>query len=106
MEILFAPFQPFVLAPWRALGVAVVFLLMSIDVTRRHGFHPYSAARVWVATAAWVLIAMNEYVARRNGWNIRIDLILLVPLLYLATLAGFVGWLSGLKATDDGEPRG
>ncbi len=83
MDILFRSLGVMIAWPWLALVPAGAFLAL-YRVTRR---------RRQLATAAvWVLYAIYEYAMRRR-WlcsgecNIRVDLLLLYPALFLASVA-------------------
>lgn len=93
MDVVFVPLSPFVWAPGRALVVAVGFLVVAVFLGLRRGLGLRSPAlKAIVAVVAWVALAVNEYVARREGWNIRIDLLVFAPVLYGATAVGLVAW--------------
>ncbi len=98
MEILFAPIQPFIWAPWRCVAVAGALSVFASVVTHRRGIGLESPGIVtWAAVLAWLLFGVNEYYARKNGWDIRIDLLLGAPLLYLVTLTGVARGIDGLR---------
>jgi len=102
-RLLFLPFIGFMLVPGMALIVPAVLLVPYLRLRRRPGF---SAAKLLLlaAIAAWTGYGMYE-TALALYWSpgavnpIRVDLLLLVPLLYLlpllALLAGLWGRLAG-----------
>jgi hypothetical protein len=73
--------------------VPVVLFGLAIRHSRRRGFRPRG---LLVATALWVLYSGYEaamfFWARRVVAPIRIDLIVLGPLMYLVTALGLVSW--------------
>jgi hypothetical protein len=84
----------FIVSPWLALLPAVTFA--AIGFRRRR-------ALVWVAAAAWLLYACYETaMARRilcsGECNIRIDLLLLYPVLVVLSLAAAVSALRARRA--------
>ena len=101
-DLFFAPIQPFVWNPTACFMMASgfgVLLLLSFGQEQMPG-RPW----VWgflVPVAAWVAFGWYEGEMRRQGMNIRIDLLFLTPLLYLVTVIGiglWIGtWMRGLR---------
>lgn len=79
----------FIAAPWLALLPAVLFLVLY----RRSG------SRLSAVTAGmWLAYAIYEYAMYRRWWcsgecNIRVDLLLVYPVLLLLSVAALIGAL-------------
>ncbi len=87
----------FVGEPLRAYAVAGIFCMMfgfSFLVSHRFraGLHLPPA----VACVAWFLFGLNEFFAKENGWNIRIDLLILWPGIMTLSATCTIIWLVGL----------
>ena len=92
MEVFFAPIGLVMEWPYLALGPAALFLVAYLSGRKR----PPAPRVVLVAAVAWGLFAVYETYMR--AWSktvvapIRVDLLLIGPVLYALTLAGAVGW--------------
>lgn len=88
MDYLSAIIGVFVWHPGRIAVVGGMFLVLV-------AWHYYVRRRVcWsaiLAALAWFGFAWWESLAKANGWNIRVDLIVIAPLLFVATGYGLVG---------------
>lgn len=105
-KILFALIEPFHFHPERALLVAGLFALFSIAALLRYrGSMLHFHLIMLLPVIGWVLFAWMEQVANANGWNIRVDLFVSVPLLLVATAAGvWAGFRIALS--DQGQSPG
>jgi hypothetical protein len=84
----FAPIVPFVSHPERIAVVAALFVVAAALLTlRRRKF----AWPLIIAGVAWGLFAAWERHCVRMGYDIRVDLMLLYPLLAAITLFGLAG---------------
>ena len=88
LKIVYAPFVPFVWHPERIAIVAGIFFVAFI-VTQRH----FRAWPFLVAAIAWAVLVPWEYYCKVQEANIRVDLLLIWPLLLIITgwslIAGF-----------------
>lgn len=87
-EIFFAPLQLFNWRPDRiaVVGIAIlVFVAWLYYVRRQVAWSAVLIAQLWFAFAAW------ESHAKAAKWNIRVDLIIVWPVLLAATICG-IAW--------------
>lgn len=91
-EILFAPILPFVGHPDRIAVVAMLFLVLfgALKTVR----HSWSWPVLWTA-GLWVAFAIWEWSILVQEANIRVDLILVYPILLSVTIWGL--W-AGLRS--------
>lgn len=88
MDFFFAPMQLFVWHPERIAIVGASFLILFAwlyFVRRQVAWPAVLTAQLWFAFAIW------EAIAKAEKWNIRIDLLLLWPLLLAGSICG-VAW--------------
>jgi hypothetical protein len=83
MEILFAPARFFVWHPERITLVAGLFFFASLWRFSSKG----SAWPMFYAGIGWALFAMWELHCKNHGYNIRVDMFMIVPVLFVLT-----GW--------------
>jgi hypothetical protein len=84
LKLLFAPFVPFIMHPER---IAVVAVLWFIAAAVQTVWRKKLAWPLLVVSASWALFVAHES-RMRIGDNIRIDLILICPVLLSVTLWG------------------
>jgi hypothetical protein len=87
-RLLFAPVIPFVGHPERIMAVVAIWILaaaLSSVWRKKTVWAPWFAGIVWALFAAW------EWHCVRMGYNIRVDLFLVSPLLLAFTVFGIVG---------------
>lgn len=78
LKLIFAPMIPFVGHPERLAVISVICLVLSAAaflVTRRGSWRLARLGIVWAALAAW------EQYCTQNGYNIRVDLSIIAPLI-------------------------
>jgi hypothetical protein len=83
LKVIFAPIQPFVWHPERIAVIAVIFFLGYVvfrSSRRVHATWFLAAALGWAAFALW------EWYCKAMRYNIRIDLFLIYPVLFIVTL--------------------
>ncbi len=88
MDILFAPLWPFVAHPERIAVVAALWIAATVLLTflrKKFVWLPAVAGIAWASFAAW------ERYCTAQGYNIRVDLFLIYPVLVVITVAGVVG---------------
>jgi hypothetical protein len=88
MQTLLAPVNFFLWHPERCVAVAVAFAVSAVAwsiVRRRFVRSPL------VAAVAWLLFAWMEHYCRENGMNIRVDLFVTGPIIFVVTLYGLLG---------------
>ena len=83
MEILFAPILFFLICPEGIALVASLFFFASLWKLSAQR----SAWPTFIAGIGWIVFAMWELHCRKQGYNIRLDFILIVPVLFVLT-----GW--------------
>ncbi len=94
MEIFFAPILFFLIHPERITVLAALFFVASIGSS-------VAERRAWptaFAGAGWALYAMWELHCKKQGYNIRIDLILIAPVLFVLTGWGLISLVQPRKA--------
>ncbi len=89
-DLFFAPIRLLIDRPYLALVPALLFWI------GYRGLRPLAPRTVLVAAVTWLLYAAYEtymyFWSKTVTAPIRIDLLLLTPLLYLLTLAGLASW--------------
>ena len=94
MDVVFAPIKPLITHPER---IAVVAGLLWAGCTwlflsRRRGAWPLA-----IAGAAWALFAVWEWHCKVKGYNIRVDLFVVSPVLLALTVWGMVSAFLGVS---------
>lgn len=97
LELLFTPIRPFVTHPERIMAVAAILLalFLGLGLNRRRWSWPL----LW-ATGLWIAFAIWEWMVREA--DIRVDLLVIYPVLLVATLWSL--W-AGLYPTRRPKPR-
>ena len=93
MEILFLPFQIFILFPPLAFVVAGVFLALFLNARKKLksvNFLLLITVIVWFVYGLWELYM--HYWSKTVVAPIRVDLLLIAPLLYLISVLGLVSY--------------
>jgi hypothetical protein len=81
----------FVWQPGRVAAVAGAFLLAFIAcVVLERINHRFRSWPLFAATVLWGLYALWEWLAFEKRWNIRVDLLLIYPLLFGASITALV----------------
>ena len=100
-RIFYAPAQPFIGHPERANLMAAGFaILFGVSILHAGRFKPLTHVLTLLATLLWVAFGLNEIQAQQNGWDIRVDLLLLWPVLFVISVAS--AWL-GIRGIIAGE---
>ena len=99
IKAFFALSDPLHLHPERAFLVAGLFaILFVLSLLRTRKFRPGRHLVQLFAVLVWVLIGVLEGLGTANGWNIRVDLLVTLPLAFVVSIAAaFIG-LRGLTA--------
>lgn len=101
MEILFAPMQPVLVFPPLAFLPSIVFVFYFY----RHRPHLNLPTRLALLVPATLWVLYGGYEIRMYYWSqtvsapIRIDLLLIVPLLYFLLAVGTVGCMAARRST-------
>ena len=107
MEILFAPMVPFIFFPWTALAPALFFCVLCVRQRSGRGGQGKVPDRVaWILAAlAWAAYGLYEsWVHTQEPVpSIRVDLLVIVPLLYWVTGTGFMRWRRA-RRREAGDP--
>ncbi len=81
----------FVWQPGRVAIVAGIFLaLFVIFAVLSRSNHRFRSWPFFAVAALWGLYALWEWFAFEKRWNIRVDLLLIYPVLLAASIAAFV----------------
>lgn len=92
-DVVFGTFAVFIRWPLAALIPATAFGLAF--AWNRRGF-TLAAAIAWASYVVWELLVYTR-ITCRGDCNIRADLILIAPLLWILSIAGVLGLLMGRK---------
>lgn len=107
LDWLYAPAQLMAGRPERALAAAAGFALAAVILRIARRRAPALADRPAALCAAlWIFWGINEHAARVYGWNIRIDIVFLWPILAIVTLACIVLTAASVRAALRGERGG
>lgn len=88
LRIFYGLSQPFIFHPERAYFTAVAFaILLAVAVRRSGEFKPSIHIFMMLGVLLWMLFGLNEHQAMANGWNIRVDILLFWPVLFVVTVA-------------------
>lgn len=85
VEVLYLPIQPFVWNPLACFAVAGGFGVFWLLLRGKH-----STQSIAVAALAWTLFGFWKSYAHRTGANIRVDLLVLAPVIYIITILGIM----------------
>ena len=96
-DIVFAPIKPFVAHPERVAMVATVLLIMYLVLGFARRF--WSWPLLWT-TGVWSAYAIWEWLLLNQGANIRVDLILIYPVLVTVTIWGVWHGLRGKRKSE------
>jgi len=106
LDWLYAPAQFMAGRPERALVAAACFALAAVILRLAKRRAPALADRPAVlCTALWLFWGINEHAARLYGWNIRVDIVFLWPILAIVTLACIAITLASIRAALRGTGR-
>ena len=93
IEILYMPIQPFIWHPERAFLVAIIFFVMlSVMFLRKKKNKKVMLWPTMAAIVIWCIFGVNEYFAKINQWDIRVDLLILMPLVLFVSLFSIFTW--------------
>ena len=99
LDWLYAPAQLMAGRPERALVAAACFALAAVILRLAKRRARAIADRPAVlCTALWLFWGINEHAARLYGWDIRIDIVFLWPILAIVTLACVGLTLASIRA--------
>lgn len=106
LRILFLPLTPFIGHPERAWLVAGLFAILLILLARVRPGRLWRLLPILLAAFAWGGFGHLEQVAIAHGWNIRVDLLLITPILLVVTT--WASWAAISLATRRGgdDPKG
>lgn len=82
--------------PIFALGVGVGLGILALFGFRTRPDRKIANGALLLPALAWMLYSCWEYHCQREGYNIRIDLLVIYPFLAIITLLGVGVWLAGL----------
>lgn len=98
LDVLYAPAQWMAGRPERALTVAVVFAAATLLLRAARRRYPDVADRpALLCTALWLFWGINEHAARIYGWDVRIDVVFLWPILAFVTVGCVLVTLASVR---------
>jgi len=107
LDWLYAPAQFMAGRPERALAVAACFALVAVVLRLARRRAPALTDRpALLCTALWVFWGINEHAAKLYGWNIRIDIVFLWPILAVVTAVCIALTLASVRAAMRGRGPG
>jgi len=99
IKAFFALSDPLHLHPERAFLVAGLFAILFVaSLLRTRKFRPGRHLVQLFAVLIWVFIGVMEGLGMANGWNIRVDLLVTLPLAFVVSLAAAFTGLFSLAA--------
>lgn len=96
-ENFFKAMSIFVWNPWLAAVVGLLIGAIGYSTTKKFSEKTKMMKSLYVPASLWIIYAVWEYYARMQGANIRIDLLVIYPLLIVVTILGFVSWFIGIR---------
>lgn len=105
LQMLFVTATPFLKHPELASVMAAFFVVLSgVSWLRSHKFKCGQQILLLITAVSWVLFGMNEFIAKAQGWDIRVDLLVTWPALCILTIASlWAGWLRRERATPQNQ---
>ena len=104
VDAFFKIMSVFVWNPLLALVTGMVLGGLAFLGTRARPERKGWSRTLFAPSAAWVLYAVWEYYMKKGGANIRIDLLVIYPVLAVGTFLGLTVWLTGLVLPRRGHP--
>jgi hypothetical protein len=93
----FETMSVFVWKPWLAAVVGLLIGAITYLTTIKFTKKTKMMKSLYVPAVLWLIYAAWEFYARMQGANIRIDLLVIYPLLVTVTILGFVLWIIGIR---------
>lgn len=87
----------FVWNPWLAVIVGVLIGAIAYLTTKEFTKKTKMMRSLYLPAILWLIYAAWEFYARIQGANIRIDLLVIYPILVTVTIIGFVLWFIGMR---------
>jgi hypothetical protein len=87
----------FVWNPWLAVVVGMLIGAITYLTTKEFTKKTIMMRSLYLPAVLWLIYAAWEFYARMQGANIRIDLLVIYPLLVTVTTIGFVLWFIGMR---------
>jgi hypothetical protein len=95
VNLIFLPIQPFVGHPERvAIVAALFFIAYALAFVRARKVHRPRAWPLLVPALLWTLFVPWEAYCKAGSYNIRVDLLVIWPILAIATLGGIATTLA------------
>lgn len=92
LKFLFGLADPFIRNPEWGYFMAIGFAILGVISAWRAGeFRPVTHLIMISASVFWLLFTLNEIHAKAAGWNIRVDLLVSLPVLFGVSMASV--WL-------------
>ncbi len=85
LQWIFVPIQPFIWHPERIAAICAFLLLAFVFVLSIRRFPSWP---LLIAAVVWGSFALWEWCAKAKGWDIRVDLFLIYPVLVVVTAWG------------------
>lgn len=93
----FKAMSVFVWNPWLAVVIGMLIGTIGYLTTKEFTKKTKMMKSLYLPAALWLIYAAWEFYAKMQGANIRIDLLVIYPLLVAATTIGFVLWFIGIR---------
>ena len=93
----FKAMSVFVWNPWLAVVVGMLIGAITYLTTKEFTKKTIMMRSLYLPAVLWLIYAAWEFYARMQGANIRIDLLVIYPLLVAITTIGFVLWFIGIR---------
>lgn len=93
----FKAMSVFVWKPWLAVVVGLLIGAIAYLTTKEFTKKTKMMRSLYLPAVLWLIYAAWEFYARMQGANIRIDLLVIYPLLVTVTTIGFVLWFIGMR---------
>lgn len=87
----------FIVLPPLAAVVGLCLGVMAYANVRNRAKGRFLGGALYVPAMSWIVYAVWEYYCRVKGYNIRVDLLFIYPILALATALGLTLWVVSLK---------
>ena len=93
----FKAMSVFVWEPWLAVVVGILIGAIAYLTTKGSTKKTKMMRSLYLPAVLWLIYAAWEFYAKMQGANIRIDLLVIYPLLVTVTTIGFILWFIGMR---------
>ena len=89
----YAPIGLFVSNPMACVAMAAGFAMLMLLRPVWAPQQPPGIRRLWIPSVVWLLFGWGEWAARRQGLDVRVDLLVTGPIMYVVSVWGALLWL-------------